>query len=134
MLLLTDTWSAACCWFSVCTICSMAKPLSASHCSTQVRVDASAALRPCRRRANSATNALVIGGVERAMSAMINTTLFGSLSAASMRRSAHSCARSRSVRSAITRALTRRRFSIKASRSMIGIAHSSPSFSGVIAW
>ena len=32
------------------------------------------------------------------------------------------------------RAPTRRRFSISARRSMIGIAHSSPSFSGVTVW
>ena len=42
MLLLIETWSAACCWFSDCTSCSMVRPVSASRCSIQVSGSASA--------------------------------------------------------------------------------------------
>ncbi len=50
-------------------VLSIVWPDSASRCSIQVSGSASAALWPCSRRANSATNALVSGGAERAMSA-----------------------------------------------------------------
>ncbi|MNN27528.1 hypothetical protein D3C81_1410660 [compost metagenome] len=93
-----------------------------------------AALCPCRRRASSATNAGVIGGAERAMSATVKTTLLASRSAISIKRSAQSSARLRSSRLAMTRDATRRRFSISARRSMIGMAHSSPRVSGVMVW
>ena len=63
MLLLIDTWSEACCWFSNCTNCSIVRCDSASRCSIHVNARAKAALCPCKRRANSATNALPIGGV-----------------------------------------------------------------------
>ena len=56
MLLLIETWSAACCWFSDCTSCSMVRPDSDSRCSIQVSGNASAGLCPCSRRASSATN------------------------------------------------------------------------------
>ena len=46
----------------------------------------------------------------------------------------HSAASSRSRRPAITAIATRRRFSRRARRNMIGIAHSSPSRSGWISW
>ena len=65
------------------------------------------------------------------MSATVRTTLLASCSAISARRSAQFSARLQSFQSAITREATRRRFSIKARRSMIGIAHSSPRVSGV---
>ncbi|MNZ46193.1 hypothetical protein D3C78_638690 [compost metagenome] len=134
MLLAMDTWSAACCWASICTMYSMVWPASARCCSIQVSGRASAELCPCSRRTSSATNELVIGGFERAMSATLSTMLFGSHSAASVIRSAQSSARLRSFHFAMTREATRRRFSIKARRSMIGIAHNSPRVSGVTVW
>jgi hypothetical protein len=70
----------------------------------------------------ASVQALPTSGVDRAMSAMTRTRLFGSRSAVSIIRSAHSLARSRSSLPAATRTPTRRRFSIKASRSMIGMA------------
>ncbi len=75
-----------------------------------------------------------MGGAERAMSATASTTLLASCSAVSIRRSAQSLARLRSLQLAMTRKATRRRFSIRARRSMMGIAHSSPSISGVTLW
>jgi len=36
VLLLIDTWSDACCWFSDCTNCSIVRCDSASHCSIHV--------------------------------------------------------------------------------------------------
>jgi hypothetical protein len=57
--------------------------------------------------------------------------LLGSLMATSIIWSAHVAARLRSIVSAAILAATRRRFSISASRSMIGIAHNSPILSGV---
>jgi hypothetical protein len=89
---------------------------------------------PCRRRISSATKAPVIGGSERTMSATTRIRLFGSFSTAAAIRSAQVPASSRSVQPAATRTPTRRRFSIRASRSMIGMAHSSPSLSGVTVW
>ena len=67
-----------------------------------------------------------IGGLLRAMSAITRLRLFGSLSATSIMRPAQSCAWFRCSRSVPMRSPPRRRFSIKASRSMIGIAQSSP--------
>ncbi len=134
MVLLIDTWSAACCWFSSCTICSMVMLDSASRCSIQVSGKARAGPCPCRRRASSATNGLTMGGSERAMSAITRIRLFGSLSAISIIRFAQSCARFKWSLAAAIRAPTRRRFSISARRSMIGIAHNSPSVSGVTVW
>ena len=84
MLLLMETWSAACCWFSDCTDCSIVRPDSESRCSIQVSGNASAGLCPCNRRANSATNELAIGGFDRAMSAITRIRLFGSFSAISI--------------------------------------------------
>ena len=134
MLLLIETWSAACSWVSDCTSCSMVRPDSASRCSIQVSGKASGRLCPCSRRASSATNELTIGGLERAMSAVTRIRLFGSCSATSIIWSAQSSARLRSLVAAAMRAATRRRFSISARRSMIGMAHSSPSFSAAAAW
>ena len=134
MLLLTETWAAACCWLSACTMSSMVAPMSPSHCSIHVNGIASADPWPCRRRANSATNELVAGGADRAKSATASTKLLGSLAATSVRVSAHASAQLRSDRSSLTRARDARRLSINARRSMIGIAHSSPSVSGVTFW
>jgi hypothetical protein len=78
MLLPMDTWSAACCWFSTCTNCSMVWSDSASCCSIQVSGKASAELWPWSRRANSATKASDRGGFERAMSAITRIRFFGS--------------------------------------------------------
>ena len=65
------------------------------------------------------------------MSASVRIRLFGSLSATASIWSAQKSARLRPTRSAAMRALTRRRFSIRLKRSMIGIAHSSPIVSAV---
>ncbi len=70
MLLLMETWSAACCWLPDRTSCSMLRPDTASCCSIQVSGMARAGPCPCRRRVSSDTNGVVIGGSERAMSAM----------------------------------------------------------------
>ncbi len=107
---------------------------SDSRCSIHVSGSASAAPWPCRRRANSATNALLIVGLERAMSAMTRIRSLGRSSAACNMREAQVSARSRSSSAAATRTATRRRFSISARRSMIGNAHSSPSLSGWPDW
>ena len=69
MLLLMETWLAACFWVSDCTNCSIVKPSSKSRCSIQVSGNAKAGLCPCNRRASSATNELTMGGLDRAMSA-----------------------------------------------------------------
>jgi hypothetical protein len=65
-------------------------------------------------------------------SASTSTTSVELLLAAVGIRATHSAAASRSRRPAVTAVTTRRRFSSSASRSMIGIAHSSPSRSGRI--
>ena len=130
MLLLIETWSPACSCVSDCTNCSIVKPDSKSRCSIHVSGNANAGLCPCSRRASSATNELTIGGLDRAMSAMTRIRLFGSCSATSIMRSAHASARFRSIVPAAMRVPTRRRFSISASRSMIGKAHNSPSRRG----
>ncbi len=134
MLLLTETWSAAFCWFSDRTISSIVRPDSESRCSIQVRGNARAVLCPCSRRANSATKELTIGGSDRAMSAVSNIRLFGSFSEITTICSAQRAARSRSMEPAATRAPTRRRFSISARRSMMGMAHNSPSVRTVTFW
>src|SRR3972149_371397 len=64
--------------------------------------------------------------VDSAMSAITRIRLFGSFSATSVIWSAQESARFRSVLSRVIRAPTRRRFSISARRSMIGMAHNSP--------
>ncbi|MBK7332822.1 MAG: hypothetical protein IPI87_10825 [Betaproteobacteria bacterium] len=134
MVLLIETWAPACSCDSACTTCSIDVPDSDSRCSIQVSGSASAALCPCSRRASSATKGLVSGGFDRAMSAMTRMRLLGSLPATSSISSAHAAARLRSTMAAAIRAPTRRRFSMSARRSMMGIAHSSPSLSGVTVW
>src|SRR5208337_3993164 len=81
MLLLTETWSAAWRWFSASTNCLMVAPVSERRCSIQVRGKASAGPCPCNRRASSATNELINGGSDRAMSAITRIRLLGSFSA-----------------------------------------------------
>ena len=129
-----ETWSAACTRVSIWTICSMVWPISESRCSTQVRARVRDGARPRSSRASSATKALVMGGSERAISATSRITLFGSCSAISIIRSAQDEALSESTLSAAIRVETRRRFSIRASRSMIGTAQSSPSRRGATVW
>ena len=63
------------------------------------------------------------------MSAITSTKLFGSFSAAVVIFSAHAAARSRSILPAAIRTATRRKFSINAKRSMMGMAHNSPNLS-----
>ncbi|MNQ85579.1 hypothetical protein D3C85_1007490 [compost metagenome] len=89
MLLLMDTWSAACCWFSATTICSMVRLDWASRCSNHVKGRASAGPWPWRRLASSATNEPSIGGFDRAMLAMTRMRPVGSSSADLRMASAH---------------------------------------------
>ena len=133
MVLLIETCTPAWSWVSVCTSCSIERLSSERRCSIQVSGKASAALWPCNRRASSATNELTIGGFERAMSAITRIRLLGSCRATSIISSAHTAARLRSTVPLAIRLPTRRRFSISASRSMMGMAHSSPILSGVTA-
>ena len=84
MLLLIETWAEACFWFSDCTSCSIVWCDSESSRSIHVSGNANPGLCPCRRRANSDTNCVVIGGFERAISAMIRIKFFGSFSAISI--------------------------------------------------
>ena len=95
---------------------------------------ANAGLCPRRRRANSETNWVVIGGFDRAISAITRIRLFGSFSAISVIWSAHEPASSRSVIPTATRIATRRKFSSSARRSMMGMAHNSPNLRGVLVW
>ena len=128
---LMETWSVACRWFSDRTSSSIVNPDSESLCSIHVSGKANAGPCPCKRRANSAINELTIGGFDRAMSAITRIRFFGSFSATSVILSAQLSARLRSIRSAASSAATRLRFSINASRSMMGMAHNSPSFKAV---
>ena len=59
MLLLIETWLAACFWFSDCTICWMVQPVSERRCSIQVSGRVRDGPWPCRRRVSSATNAAI---------------------------------------------------------------------------
>ena len=84
MVLLIETWAAACSWVSACTSCSIEKPDSDSRCSIQVSGNARSGPCPCNRRVSSATNELTIGGFDRAISAITRIRLFGSCSAVSV--------------------------------------------------
>ena len=134
MLLPTETWWAAWFWLACWNTCSTVRPCSASRCSSQVTANTSAGPWPCRRLANSATNGIVSGGFSRTISARTSTTFAGSVADTSNICSTQYAARSRSRRAAMTCTATRRRFSSSARRSMIGIAHNSPSLSGVTDW
>ena len=134
MLLPIETWSAAWLWLACWKTCSIVCPCSASRCSSHVTANTSAGPCPCSRLANSATNGVVSGGFSRTISASTSTTSPGSVADTSSIRSTQYAARSRSRRAVITCTATRRRFSSSASRSMIGIAHSSPSVSGGTDW
>ena len=96
MLLPIETWSAAWFWLACWKTCSIVWPCSASRCSSHVTANTSAGPCPCRRLANSATNALVSGGFSRTMSARTSTTLAGSLADTSSICSTQYAARSRS--------------------------------------
>ena len=134
MVLLTETWSPACSCVSDWTSRSIVEPDSASRSSIQVSGKASAAPFPCSRRASSATNELTIGGFERAMSAITRIRLLGSRPATPTISSAQARALSRSIAPVAMRTATRRRFSMSASRSMMGMAHNSPSLRGTTVW
>ena len=103
-----------------------ARPRSA-EAPTQGSVPAAGGRAPLRTRC-------VMGGSERAMSAITRTRLFGSRSTIAVILSAQESARFRPMLALAMRAPTRRRFSMSARRSMIGIAHSSPRLSGVTVW
>ena len=105
---------------------------SERRCSIQV--SGKVIRSPCKRCTSSATKELTIGGLVRAMSAVTRIRLLGSARATAAIRSAQDAARSRSIRAAAIRALTRRRFSMSARRNMMGIAHNSPSFKSVTVW
>src|SRR6476659_9143760 len=64
MLLLIDTWLAACCWIPDCTSCSIVVWDSESRCSIHVSGSASAGPCPCHRRESSETNDVLIGGFD----------------------------------------------------------------------
>ena len=134
MLLLIETWPSACSWPSSWTSRSIVRLISARRCSSQVSGIACAGPWPWSRRASSATKALDIWGSDRAMSASVRIRLVGSFSATSIIRSAQWFAWLRASRLATMRDATRRRLLISARRSMIGIAQSSPSLSGLTVW
>ena len=134
MLLPIETWCVAWLWLACWNTCSIVCPCSASRCSSQVTANTRAGPWPWSRLANSATNAVVSGGFSRTISASTSTTRAGVLADTSSIRSTQYSARSRSRRAVITWNATRRRFSSSASRSMIGMAHSSPSRSGRTDW
>jgi hypothetical protein len=110
------------------------KPASERRCSIQVSGSASAEPCPCSFLASSATNGLTIGGLERAMSAITRMRLWGSRAATSIICSAHASARRGRSKPRRCRDPTRRRFSIRARRSMMGMAHSSPIRNAVTDW
>ena len=105
---------------------------SERRCSIQV--SGKVRLSPCSRCASSATKELTMGGLVRAISAVTRMRLLGSSLATTAISSAQVAARSRSMRAAETRALTRRRFSMSARRNMMGTAHNSPSLSAATVW
>ena len=135
MLLLMETWSAACCWFPDCTNCSIVRPDSDSSCSIQVSGNARAGLCPCSRRANSDDER---GRHRRVRPRHVRDHQNQALRILARRSpviwSAQESARFRSIRPAAMRAATRRRFSINARRSMMGMAHNSPSLRAVTVW
>jgi hypothetical protein len=96
MLLLIETWSAACCWFSDCTNARWSGPLRQAAARSRSAAGPAPG-PPLQRRASSATKALTIGGFERAMSAITRIRLFGSFSAISVIWSAQDPARFRSI-------------------------------------
>ncbi len=112
----------------------MDEPCSTSRCSSQLRARCSTGLCRDKRWQNSATNELDSGRSDLAMSATTMTRWDGFFSAMSCKRSTHRSARSRSSRAMVSRVVTRWRFSISPRRSMIGMAHNSPSFREATVW
>jgi hypothetical protein len=130
MLLLIETWSAACCWFSECTNCSMVRPdsdkllfnpgerqaragpgpASGARVPQQTRSPSAGSTAPCRRPPESGSSGL--RGDLRHLVGPIDRRGFDS------------------ILSAAIRAATRRRFSIRARRSMMGMAHKLAQFQG----
>ena len=134
MLLLIETWSAACCWLPYWINWIMVWFDSERRCSIHVSGNAKAGLCPCKRLTNSETNGVDIGGFDLAISAITRIRLFGSCSAILVILSAQESARSLSTLPAATLTAIRRRFSIRANRNIMGIAHNSPSFKVVTVW
>ena len=124
----TETCVAAWFWLSVRIISMLVAPISESLCSIQFIASESELPFSCKRRYSSATKVLSIGGSDLAISAITITRFFGSLSTISTISSAHLFASALPVISSDIIAESLRKFSINASRSIIGIAQSSPSF------
>ena len=134
MLLLMETWSAACCWFP-----ELHQLLDAQARLGQPLLD------PGQRQGQSGAVPLQAAREFRDKSADHGrirprhvrdhqNQVLRILTGNRHHPSAQASARSRSVLPARCRAATRRRFSISARRSMMGIAHNSPSLSGVTVW
>ena len=132
ILLLIETWSAACFWFSCCISSSVVKPYSANCCSNQLTGNERLFPFSSKRLVNSATKELSIGGSDRARSAIIRTRFFGLVSAVEINLSAHSPASDLLMRSIKICIEIRRRFSNKDNLSIIGNAHNSPIFKKVV--
>ena len=128
MQLLTDTCVAAWLRLSSRIISLLVNPISESRCSIQLRASESELPFSCNLLCSSATNVLIIGGSDLAISAITNTRFLGSVSTISTISSAHLLAKALFVISSEMMTDNRRKFSINASLSMIGMAHNSPSF------
>ena len=132
MLLLIDTWLAACFWFSDCTICWIVQPDSESRCSIQVSGRASGWTLPLqaarqfgdKRALHRRVRARHVGDdhdqVLRILLGGLDQLVRPGVGAIAADAVGRRCAPH-----------TRRRFSISARRSMIGSAHNSPSVRGV---
>jgi|GEM_PF-4774983 len=127
MVLAMDTWSAACFWLADWIRRSTVLPCSASFFSSQTMGRLKAGLWPCSRRTNSATKASDRGKPALAMAAISRITPLVSLASTASILPARYSAASRSFCDTIMREAMRRRFSMSASRIMMGTAHSSPS-------
>ena len=88
MLLLIETWSAACCWFSACTSCSIVRSRLREPLLDPGQRQRQGRAVPLQTARQFRHERLAIGGFERAMSAMTRIRLFGSCSAISIIRSA----------------------------------------------
>src|SRR5690606_36766134 len=83
MLLLIDTWSAACFLFSAYTRPLVVSPFSERRCSIQVSGNANARPLPNNRGVSSATRELTLGGFDLTISAVTTIKFLGSFSALS---------------------------------------------------
>ena len=130
MLLLMDTWSAACCWFRLDELHDGLAGLGQTLLDPGERQGqrGAPALQAPGQLGHEGADHRRVGahhvGDHQDQAARVVPTVW-------IRRSAQVPASSRSTQPAATRTLTRRRFSITASRSMMGIAYSSPSSRGV---